>query len=52
MMKSLQGKFLLIFMFALILNLFRINMAQSTETDSFNLMSLDTLIDHAITLKE
>lgn len=31
MMKSLQGKFLLFFMFALILNLFRINMAYSDE---------------------
>lgn len=36
MMKSLQSKFLLIFMFALILNLFRINMAYSAEYNAKN----------------
>lgn len=34
MLKSLQGKLLLFFMFALILNLFRINMAFSDEASS------------------
>lgn len=34
MMKSLQGKFLLFFMFALILNIFRINMAYSDDARS------------------
>ncbi len=33
MLKSLQAKFLLIFMFALLLNIFRINMAYSESTN-------------------
>lgn len=36
MLKSLQAKFLLIFMFALILNIFRMNMAYSGSTNLDN----------------